>query len=63
MLVFRDSTIVWENEGMSGHADNPPHRNSSVAKPYIYKIVFDQRNVSGGTDYRTYVDTPLMYMC
>ena len=53
------STIVWEPTGMSGHADNPPHRDSSVAKPYIYKIVFDQRNVSGGTDYRTYVDTPL----
>ena len=53
------STIVWEPSGMNGHNDNPPHRNTSVAKPYIYKIVFDQRNVSGGTDYRTYVDTPL----
>ena len=53
------STIVWESAGMSGDNDIPPQRNTSTGKAYIFKIVFDQRNVSGGTDYRTYVDTPL----
>ena len=48
-----DSTNNWI-------ADNVPQRDSTVAKVYIFKIVFDQRNVSSGTDYRTDVNTALV---